>query len=212
MKIKNRLQGRKCIDKYMVIKSTEPVLMVMRPYQIYAVKAAKKRVLEANQNGYVFACTGSGKTLTSFKLAQLLRDEARIDKVIFLIDRKDLDDQTVDEYNSFEKDCVDNSDSTHVLVNQLKQEDRKLIVTTIQKMANAVKNKRYEELMASYRDKKVVFIIDECHRSQFGKMHGEIEKRNKLIADGKYTDAVDEVLLKILNAKQKKFKVIYKEV
>lgn len=164
------------IDKYMVIKSTEPVLMVMRPYQIYAVKAAKKRVLEANQNGYVFACTGSGKTLTSFKLAQLLRDEARIDKVIFLIDRKDLDDQTVDEYNSFEKDCVDNSDSTHVLVNQLKQEDRKLIVTTIQKMANAVKNKRYEELMASYRDKKVVFIIDECHRSQFGKMHGEIEK------------------------------------
>ena len=89
------------IDKYMVIKSTEPVLMVMRPYQIYAVKAAKKRILEANQNGYVFACTGSGKTLTSFKLAQLLRDEARIDKVIFLIDRKDLDDQTVDEYNSF---------------------------------------------------------------------------------------------------------------
>ena len=85
------------IDKFMVIKSTEPVLMVMRPYQIYAVKAAKKRILEANQNGYVFACTGSGKTLTSFKLAQLLRDEPRIDKVVFLIDRKDLDDQTVDE-------------------------------------------------------------------------------------------------------------------
>ena len=93
------------LDKYMVIKSTEPVLMVMRPYQIYAVKAAKKRVLEANQNGYVFACTGSGKTLTSFKLAQILRDESRVDKVVFLIDRKDLDDQTVDEYNSFEKDC-----------------------------------------------------------------------------------------------------------
>ena len=164
------------IDKYMVIKSTEPVLMVMRPYQICAVKAAKKRVLEANQNGYVFACTGSGKTLTSFKLAQLLRDEVRIDKVIFLIDRKDLDDQTVDEYNSFEKDCVDNSDSTAVLVKQLKETDRKLIVTTIQKMANAVKSKRYESLMDEYRDKKVVFIIDECHRSQFGKMHGDIER------------------------------------
>ena len=164
------------IDKFMVIKTTEPVLMVMRPYQIYAVKAAKKRILEANQNGYVFACTGSGKTLTSFKLAQLLRDEPVIDKVVFLIDRKDLDDQTVDEYNSFEKDCVDNSDSTAVLVKQLKETDRKLIVTTIQKMANAVKSKRYEKLMDEYHDKKVVFIIDECHRSQFGKMHGDIER------------------------------------
>ena len=85
----------------MVIKTTEPVLMVMRPYQIYAVKAAKKRVLEVNQNGYVFACTGSGKTLTSFKLAQILRDEPMVDLVVFLIDRKDLDDQTIDEYNSF---------------------------------------------------------------------------------------------------------------
>ena len=164
------------IDKFMVIKSTEPLLMVMRPYQIFAVKAAKRRVLEANQNGYVFACTGSGKTLTSFKLAQLLRDEPRIDKVVFLIDRKDLDDQTVDEYNSFEKDCVDNSDSTHVLVKQLQESDRKLLVTTIQKMANAVKSKRYETLMDTYHDKKVVFIIDECHRSQFGKMHGDIER------------------------------------
>lgn len=167
------------IDKFMVIKSTEPVLMVMRPYQIFAVKAARRRVLEANQNGYVFACTGSGKTLTSFKLAQLLRDEARIDKVIFLIDRKDLDDQTVDEYNSFEKDCVDNSDSTYVLVKQLQDTDRKLIVTTIQKMANAVKSPRYEALMDSYKDKKVVYIIDECHRSQFGKMHADIEKHFK---------------------------------
>ena len=164
------------LDKYMVIKTIEPVLMVMRPYQIFAVKAAKRRVLESNQNGYVFACTGSGKTLTSFKLAQLLRDEPRVDKVIFLIDRKDLDDQTVDEYNSFEKDCVDGSNSTAVLVRQLKQADRKLIVTTIQKMANAVKSKRYEALMDSYRDKKVVFIIDECHRSQFGKMHGDIQR------------------------------------
>ena len=167
------------IDKYMVIKTTEPILMVMRPYQIYAVKAARKRVVEANQNGYVFACTGSGKTLTSFKLAQLLRDEPSVDKVIFLIDRKDLDDQTVDEYNSFEKDCVDNSDSTVVLVKQLQQEDRKLLVTTIQKMANAVKNTRYAALMDKYRDQKVVFIIDECHRSQFGKMHGDIERHFK---------------------------------
>lgn len=164
------------MDKYMVIKSTEPVLMVMRPYQIYAVKAAKKRVLEVKQNGYVFACTGSGKTLTSFKLAQLLRDEPVVDLVVFLIDRKDLDDQTVDEYNSFEKDCVDNTDSTSVLVNMLDTEKKKMLVTTIQKMANAVKNQKYAEIMDKYRDRKVVFIIDECHRSQFGKMHGQIQK------------------------------------
>ena len=135
------------IDKYMVIKTTEPILMVMRPYQIYAVKAAKKRVLEANQDGYVFACTGSGKTLTSFKLAQLLRDESSVDLVVFLIDRKDLDDQTVDEYNSFEKDCVDNTDSTYVLINMLKSSEKKMIVTTIQKMANAVKNPKYASVM-----------------------------------------------------------------
>lgn len=164
------------LDKYMIIKTTEPTLMVMRPYQIYAVKAAKKRVLEVNRNGYVFACTGSGKTLTSFKLAQLLRDERAIDLVVFLIDRKDLDDQTVDEYNSFEKDCVDNTDSTAVLVDMLKSSDKKMIVTTIQKMANAVKNPKYASVMDNYKDKKVVFIIDECHRSQFGKMHGQIQK------------------------------------
>ena len=172
----NRTALTEMIDKFMVIKSTEPILMVMRPYQIYAVKAAKKRVLQNNQNGYVFACTGSGKTLTSFKLAQLLRSEPTIDKVVFLIDRKDLDDQTIDEYNSFEKDCVDNSDSTYVLVKQLQEEDRKLIVTTIQKMANAVNTSRYAAILDAYRDKKVVFIIDECHRSQFGKMHGDIDK------------------------------------
>lgn len=164
------------LDKYMVIKSTEPILMVMRPYQIYAVKAAKKRVLEVNQNGYVFACTGSGKTLTSFKLAQLLRDEVRIDLVVFLIDRKDLDDQTVDEYNSFEEGCVDKTENTNHLVKRLKAGNTKMIVTTIQKMANAVNNPKYAVDMAMYQDKKVVFIIDECHRSQFGKMHGQIQK------------------------------------
>ena len=164
------------LDKYMVIKTTESVLMVMRPYQIYAVKAAKKRVLEVNQDGYVFACTGSGKTLTSFKLAQLLRDESIVDLVVFLIDRKDLDDQTVDEYNSFEKDCVDNTDSTAVLIGMLKSSEKKMIVTTIQKMANAVKNQKYAAVMDAYKNKKVVFIIDECHRSQFGKMHGQIKK------------------------------------
>ena len=164
------------LTKFMVIKETEPVIMVMRPYQIYAVKESMERILGSNLNGFVFHTTGSGKTLTSYKLATLLRDKPLIDKVFFLIDRKDLDDQTVDEYNSFEKGCVDSTDSTATLVYDLSDSDKTLIITTIQKMANAVKNKKYEDIMAMLADKKCVFIIDECHRSQFGKMHGDIKK------------------------------------
>lgn len=165
------------ISKYMVIRTTEETLMVMRPYQIYAVQAAKKRVLEVNKDGFVFACTGSGKTLTSFKLAQLLRDENAVDRVLFLIDRKDLDDQTIDEYNSFEKDCVDRSTNTYALTQRLEDDSQKLIVTTIQKLANAATNPRFNSLIEGMRNKKVVFIIDECHRSQFGKMHADIARR-----------------------------------
>ena len=164
------------ISKYMVIKTTEDTLMVMRPYQIYAVQAAKKRVLETNKDGFVFACTGSGKTLTSFKLAQLLRDENAVDRVIFLIDRKDLDDQTIDEYNSFEKDCVDRTTNTYALIGRLQDKSQKLIVTTIQKLAKAANNPKFYELLESMRNDKVVFIIDECHRSQFGKMHADIAR------------------------------------
>ena len=164
------------LTRFMVIKETEPVIMVMRPYQIYAVKESMERILGSNLNGFVFHTTGSGKTLTSYKLASLLRDNPLIEKVFFLIDRKDLDDQTVDEYNSFEQGCVDNTDSTATLVNDLTDLDKTLIITTIQKMANAVKNKKYEDIMALLADKKCVFIIDECHRSQFGKMHGDIKR------------------------------------
>ena len=164
------------LDKYFIIKETEPVLMVMRPYQIYAVKRAYDRIIMTNMNGYVFHTTGSGKTLTSYKLASLLRDDRRIDKVFFLIDRKDLDDQTVDEYNSFEKDCVDNTDDTHSLVNTLKDPTKTLIITTIQKMATALRSDKYTEIMDGFKKQKCVFIIDECHRSQFGKMHAQIRK------------------------------------
>lgn len=164
------------LDKYFVIKDTEPVLMAMRPYQIYAVKRAFDRIMMANMNGYVFHTTGSGKTLTSFKLATLLRDDRRIDKVFFLIDRKDLDDQTVDEYNSFEKDCVDNTDNTYSLIKALKDSSKSLIITTIQKMATALRSEKYADIMDSFKTQKCVFIIDECHRSQFGKMHAQIRK------------------------------------
>ncbi len=165
------------ISKYMVIKTTEEILMVMRPYQIYAVQNAMKRVLEINRDGFVFACTGSGKTLTSFKLAQLLRDERVVDRVIFLIDRKDLDDQTIEEYNSFEKDCVDYSTNTYALVNRLRDSSQKMIVTTIQKMSKAANNEKYRDLFEKLKDQKVIFIIDECHRSQFGKMHADVARR-----------------------------------
>lgn len=164
------------LDKYFIIRATEPVLMVMRPYQIFAVKKSFDRIMMSNMNGFVFATTGSGKTLTSFKLASLLRDDRRIDKVFFLIDRKDLDDQTVDEYNSFEKDCVDNTDHTYTLIKSLKDSSQKLIVTTIQKMACALRSDKYTAIMDSFKTQKCVFIIDECHRSQFGKMHALIRK------------------------------------
>ena len=164
------------IAKYMVVKESEPILMVMRPYQIYAVQRAFDRIIMSNMNGYVFHTTGSGKTLTSFKLATLLRDDRRIDRVFFLIDRKDLDDQTVDEYNSFEKDCVDNTENTAGLIAALKDSSKTLIITTIQKMAIALKRDKYKDVMETLRTQKCVFIIDECHRSQFGKMHGEIKR------------------------------------
>lgn len=164
------------LTKFMVVKETEPTIMVMRPYQIYAVKEAMNRICSSNLNGFVFHTTGSGKTLTSYKLASLLRDNPNIEKVFFLIDRKDLDDQTVDEYNSFEEGCVDNTDSTYTLVKDLKNSEKTLIITTIQKMANAIKKERYAGVMKELATKKCVFIIDECHRSQFGKMHGDIKR------------------------------------
>ena len=164
------------LAKYFVIKESEPVLMVMRPYQVYAVKKAVHRVLVSDMNGFVFHTTGSGKTLTSYKLAAMLRDNSQIDKVVFLIDRKDLDDQTVDEYNAFEPGCVDNTDSTTSLISSLQDSTKTLIVSTIQKMASALRSPKYTSVMDSYRDKKVIFIIDECHRSQFGKMHGDIQR------------------------------------
>lgn len=172
----NKFSLTEIITKFFVVKESEPVLMVMRPYQIYAVKKAFERVKGSHMSGYIFHTTGSGKTLTSFKLATLLRDDPTVDKVFFLIDRKDLDDQTVDEYNAFEKDCVDNTENTRRLIEAIKDSSKTMIITTIQKMAIATKSERYSKLLESYKDKRVIFIIDECHRSQFGEMRANIEK------------------------------------
>ncbi|MDK0890966.1 type I restriction endonuclease subunit R [Clostridium perfringens] len=166
----------KIIARYMIINESEKNLMVMRPYQIYAVEALMKRANETNNNGFIWHTTGSGKTLTSFKASQLLADEDNVKKVFFLIDRKDLDSQTVEEFNKFEKDCVDTTDNVRTLIKQIEDVNTRLIVTTIQKLARLLKSEKYAHRMDKYRDEKVIFIIDECHRSQFGEMHTAINK------------------------------------
>ncbi|WP_346866985.1 MULTISPECIES: type I restriction endonuclease subunit R [unclassified Clostridium] len=166
----------KVIARYMVISDTDKNLMVMRPYQIYAVEALVKRALETGNNGFIWHTTGSGKTLTSFKVSQILSNEPSIKKVFFLVDRKDLDSQTLTEFNKFEKDCVDTTDKTSTLVKQVKDINKPLIITTIQKMSKAISSPKYASVMDKYKNEKVIFIIDECHRSQFGDMHRAINK------------------------------------
>lgn len=166
----------KMISRYMVINDTDKALMVMRPYQVYAVEALVKRATETKNNGYIWHTTGSGKTLTSFKAGQILADEESIKKVFFLVDRQDLDSQTISEFNKFQKGSVDRTNKTEILIEQVKDPMKRFIVTTIQKMNNAIKNPRYENIMAPYKQEHVVFIIDECHRSQFGDMRKEIDR------------------------------------
>lgn len=164
----------KMLSRYTILNDTDKILMAMRPYQVYAVEALVRQATLTNRNAYIWHTTGAGKTLTSFKTAQILAANPNIKKVIFLVDRKDLDSQTSEEFNKFEEGSVDTTDRTDVLVKQMKDKNRQLIVTTIQKMANAVKHPRYAKIMHDYKDKRVVFIIDECHRSQFGDMHKDI--------------------------------------
>lgn len=171
----DRCHVAKMIARYMIINETEKMLMVMRPYQVYAVENIVDRAINTNNNGYVWHTTGSGKTITSFKTSQILSLEPSINQVFFLVDRKDLDKQTLDEFNKFDPGCVDMTNETFKLVQQIKDSSKPLIITTIQKMANACSNPRYASVMEKYKDKKTVFIIDECHRSQFGDMHKQIE-------------------------------------
>lgn len=169
----------KMIARYMVLNDTEKLLMVMRPYQVYATEALVKRALETKNSGYIWHTTGSGKTLTSFKASQILANEPSVKKVFFLVDRKDLDSQTIAEFNKFEKGSVDRTEKTDLLVKQIEDVMKPFIVTTIQKMANAVKNPRFAKVMDQYTDERVIFIIDECHRSQFGEMHTNISRHFK---------------------------------
>lgn len=161
------------LTRYIVLNETMRVLMVLRPYQYYAVEAIVDRVKNSTDNGYIWHTTGSGKTLTSFKASQILTRLPQIHKVVFVVDRKDLDYQTVKEFDAFSKGSVDATEDTRMLVSQF-SDDTRLIVTTIQKLNTAISKKHHQVKMEPLRDKRIVFIFDECHRSQFGETHKKI--------------------------------------
>ncbi len=179
------------ISRYIVLIESEQMLMMMRPYQIYAVKAIVECIHQNCGNGYIWHTTGSGKTLTSFKASTLLKEEKEIEKCLFVVDRKDLDRQTRDEFNKFQEGCVEENTYTGALVRRLLSDAYadKVIVTTIQKLGlaldeNSKRNKQkkrqggetYKEQLEPLRNKRMVFIFDECHRSQFGENHKAIKE------------------------------------
>ena len=178
------------ICRYMVLVVSEQKLMIMRPYQIYAVKSIMDCVEQNRGNGYIWHTTGSGKTLTSFKASTLLKDNSEIEKCLFVVDRKDLDRQTRLEFNKFQEGCVEENTNTESLVKRLASDDYKdkVIVTTIQKLGlaldedsrrNQEKKKKgeltFKERLEKLRDKRMAIIFDECHRSQFGDNHDAIK-------------------------------------
>ena len=171
----------KMISQYMVLIASEQKLLIMRPYQIYAVNAIMDCINENRGNGYIWHTTGSGKTLTSFKTSTLLKDNPSIEKCMFVVDRKDLDKQTREEFNRFQDGCVEENTNTENLVRRMLSDDYadKIIVTTIQKLGIALdpqNRNNYQERLLPLRDKRIVFIFDECHRSQFGENHKAIKE------------------------------------
>ncbi len=169
------------VSRYMVLVASEQKLLMMRPYQIYAVQAIVDCIHQNRGNGYIWHTTGSGKTLTSFKAATLLKDNPDIEKCLFVVDRKDLDRQTRQEFNKFQEGCVEENTNTETLVRRLLSDDYadKVIVTTIQKLGLALDGnhkRNYKERLESLRNRRMVFIFDECHRSQFGDNHRAIKE------------------------------------
>ena len=165
----------KIIGKYIVLHEGDKCLMVLRPYQFYAVEKILDRVENSNDNGYIWHTTGAGKTLTSFKAAQLVSELDDVDKVMFVVDRHDLDTQTQAEYEAFEPGAVDSTDNTDELVKRL-HSNSKIIITTIQKLNAAVSKLWYSSRIEEIRHSRIVMIFDECHRSHFGECHKNIVK------------------------------------
>ena len=171
----------KMISRYMVLVSNEQKMLIMRPYQIYAVNAIMSCIEENRGNGYIWHTTGSGKTLTSFKASTLLKENPDIEKCLFVVDRKDLDKQTREEFNKFQDGCVEENTNTDSLVRRMLSDDYsdKIIVTTIQKLGIALDShnrNNYQERLLPLKNKRIVFIFDECHRSQFGENHKAIKE------------------------------------
>ena len=164
----------KIIGKYIVLHDSEKCMMVLRPYQFYAVEKILDRVENSNDNGYIWHTTGAGKTLTSFKAAQLVSELDDVDKVMFVVDRHDLDTQTQAEYEAFEPGAVDSTDNTDELVRRLYSNSSKIIITTIQKLNAAVTKRWYSSRIEEIRHSRIVMIFDECHRSHFGECHKNI--------------------------------------
>jgi type I restriction enzyme, R subunit len=169
------------ISRYMVLVASEQKLLMMRPYQIYAVKNIVECIDKNLGNGYVWHTTGSGKTLTSFKASTLLKANPAIEKCLFVVDRKDLDRQTREEFNRFQEGCVEENTNTGALVRRMLSDDAadKVIVCTIQKLGLALdpaNRRNYVERLKPLSDKRIVFIFDECHRSQFGDNHQAIKE------------------------------------
>lgn len=165
----------KIIGKYIVLHEGDKCLMVLRPYQFYAVEKILDRVKNSNNNGYIWHTTGAGKTLTSFKAAQLVAESDDVDKVMFVVDRHDLDTQTQSEYEAFEPGAVDSTDNTDELVKRL-HSNSKIIITTIQKLNAAVTKQWYSSRIEEIHHSRIVMIFDECHRSHFGDCHKNIVK------------------------------------
>ncbi|MBR5013698.1 MAG: type I restriction endonuclease subunit R [Bacteroidales bacterium] len=171
----------KMISRYMVLVANEQKMLIMRPYQIYAVNAIMSCIEENRGNGYIWHTTGSGKTLTSFKASTLLKENPDIEKCLFVVDRKDLDKQTREEFNKFQDGCVEENTNTDSLVRRMLSDDYsdKIIVTTIQKLGIALdphNRNNYQERLLPLKNKRMVFIFDECHRSQFGENHKAIKE------------------------------------
>ncbi|MCB0413365.1 MAG: type I restriction endonuclease subunit R [Bdellovibrionales bacterium] len=166
------------ISRYMVLVVSEQKLMIMRPYQIYAVKAIVECIKDNRGNGYIWHTTGSGKTLTSFKASTLLKENNDIHKCLFVVDRKDLDRQTREEFNKFQEGCVEQNTNTGALVKRLLSDDHadKVIVTTIQKLGIALSEGKWKDKLQSLSSKRIAIIFDECHRSQFGENHKAIKE------------------------------------
>ncbi len=165
----------KMIARYIVI-TTSNILKILRPYEVYATEALVDRVKNSTANGYIWHTTGSGKTLTSFKASQIIMRQLKVHKVLFVVDRKDLDYQTTKEFNQFCEGSVNETNNTNDLIKQLNDDTVPLIVTTIQKLNIAIVKERYLDKIKHLKDKKFVFIFDKCHRSQFGETHRNIKK------------------------------------